>query len=302
VVLVDSRRSVFPELGASYEMVDVRTPWLRVLHSRSRGLVTDFGVLNRAMPFLHRLGERSTLTLVLTGAGRFDARERHSYLAAGDLAISEASTGTEAYAGDALAIEWDPDVLGARRSPGLSLERLSSAHVQRIAELTGLLSSERRGPAIVEILDVLRANGLGIERVELGELTPNDDQRRPTQALQNAMSARLAALQELPAIDEIATTLGWDQRRVHRQMTQLRDTYRIVWRHWRELLHQARMLRALQLLTIPSATTELVARLSGFRSPSALCHAFANAGLPSPGRLALIARADALGGLSELAA
>ena len=70
--------------------------------------------------------------------------------------------------------------------------------------------------------------------------------------------------------------------------------YALLWGHWRSALHQARVLSALRLLSAPGATTERVAKLAGFRSPSALCHTFAVAGLPSPGALAREARRDPL--------
>jgi transcriptional regulator GlxA family with amidase domain len=64
--------------------------------------------------------------------------------------------------------------------------------------------------------------------------------------------------------------------------------------HWRGALHHMRLAHALRLISAPGATTELVARHTGFRSPTALCHAFAKGGLPSPGVLARAARKDAL--------
>jgi hypothetical protein len=59
-------------------------------------------------------------------------------------------------------------------------------------------------------------------------------------------------------------------------------------------LHHTRVLQALRLLAAPGATTETVARLTGFRAPTALCHTFAAGGLPSPGVLARAATRDVL--------
>jgi AraC-like DNA-binding protein len=287
-VLVDIRCNVFPTLRASYEVVDVRMPWLRVVSRRSRGLVTDFGILNRAIPFLDRLTDRSTLSVVLSGVG--------------DMAASDFSAGTEAYSGDTLTVEWSPRMLGAAQGPGLSVTRLSALDTGRMAELAGKLDGPGRALAVVGILDVLRANGLAIGEIATGDLSCPTDEARQLQRLQNVVSERLTALYEFPVLEEVSSGLGWDQRRVHRRLSRLRETYSIVWHHWREFVHQARMLRAMQLLSIPGTTTELVARLSGFRSPSALCHAFAKADLPSPGRMSTIARVGALDGWSALAA
>jgi AraC-like DNA-binding protein len=301
-VLVDIRCNVFPTLRASYEVVDVRMPWLRVVSRRSRGLVTDFGILNRAIPFLDRLTDRSTLSVVLSGAGRFDERTGPTFLNVGDMAASDFSAGTEAYSGDTLTVEWSPRMLGAAQGPGLSVTRLSALDTGRMAELAGKLDGPGRALAVVGILDVLRANGLAIGEIATGDLSCPTDEARQLQRLQNVVSERLTALYEFPVLEEVSSGLGWDQRRVHRRLSRLRETYSIVWHHWREFVHQARMLRAMQLLSIPGTTTELVARLSGFRSPSALCHAFAKADLPSPGRMSTIARVGALDGWSALAA
>lgn len=301
-VLVDYRQNVFPSLGASYEVLDLRTPWLRVVRMRSRGLVTDFGILNHAVPFLHRLGDRSKVTIVLSGEARVDARERSAVLRVGELAASESRACTEAHSGDLLTIEWSPHVLGAARGPGLTTRKLSSADTRCMLELASQLDGPGHSLAIQEMLELLRAQGVALAPVCLADLMLSDPDACQLQRLQNAMSERLMALHEFPTVEEVSANLGWDPRRVHRWLRRLRETYGIVWLHWREFVHQARMLRAMQLLTIPTATTELVARLSGFRAPSALCHAFARADLPSPGRFATMASVQGLAGSSDLAA
>lgn len=301
-VLVDRRYSGFAALGASYEVVDLRTPWLRVVRMRSHGLVTDFGTLNRAIPFLHRLTDRSKLSVVLSGEARFDSRDGSTVLRAGDLASCESTLGTEAHSGDLVSVEWNPRVLGAAQGARLDVRRLSSSDTRRVAELADLLDGPTAREAVLELLELMRARGFALGRVSLADLTRSDREACQLQLLQNALSERLTALHEFPTLEEVSAKLSWDQRRVHRRLARLRETYGIVWLHWREFVHQARMLRAMQLLTVPAATTELVARLSGFRSPSALCHAFAKAALPSPGRFATLVSAEGLAGRSALAA
>lgn len=301
-VLSDCRQSVFSALGASYEILDLRTPWLRVVRMRSHGLVTDFGTLNRAIPFLHRLADRAKVSIVLSGEARFDSREGSRVLQVGDMASSASAAATEAHSGDLLGVEWNPRALGAAQGSRLDVRRLSHSDTCRIAELAKLLDGPMRFVAVLELLDSLRAQGLAIGPVCMADLMRSDREACQLQLLQNALSERLTALHEFPTLEEVSAKLSWDQRRVHRRLARLRETYGIVWLHWREFVHQARMLRAMQLLTVPTATTELVARLSGFRSPSALCHAFAKADLPSPGRFASIASVHGLAGRSDLAA
>jgi AraC-like DNA-binding protein len=301
-VLVDFRRSEFAELDASYEIFDLRTRWFRMVRGRARGVVTDWGLLNRAVPFVHRFEGRTTMTIVLSGSGRFDEANEHAFLRPGDIALGDMNSfGTEAWVGDTLVLEWDPRMLGTGHRGRFAVERLSNVDIERLRQLAARLPGPAPLEVMVEVFDLLRANGLPIARMPSNDIarmhTPD-----PLQPLQNVMSKRLAALQEFPTIEEISAALDWDQRQVHRKMAQLRDNYRVVWSHWRELVHQARLMRAMQLLANPKATTELVARLSGFRAPTALCHAFAKAGLPSPGRLAALARSDTLGAWSELVA
>jgi AraC-like DNA-binding protein len=265
---------------------------------RSRGLVTDFANLNRAIPFLQRLADRSKINVVLSGEGRVDARDGATTLQAGELASSASDASTEAHTGDLLTIEWSPRVLGAAQGKSVGFRRLSVSDTERMAQLATELEGPARCLAIQEILELLRAQGIALGPVSLAELMESEPEACQLQLLQSALSERLTALHEFPTLEEVSAKLGWDQRRVHRRLTRLRQTYAVVWLHWREFVHQARMLRAMQLLSVPAATTELVARLSGFRAPSALCHAFARADLPSPGRFATLASA----GRSDLAA
>jgi hypothetical protein len=59
------------------------------------------------------------------------------------------------------------------------------------------------------------------------------------------------------------------------------------WRHQRNLW---RIYIGAFLMTSPRAETAAVARLLGYRSAAAFCHAFANAGLPSPGNVRQLVR------------
>lgn len=55
---------------------------------------------------------------------------------------------------------------------------------------------------------------------------------------------------------------------------------------WREFLGDTRLCVAQQLLSVPGLRLGRVARLSGFRSSVALCHAFSARSPLTPGRLA----------------
>src|SRR4051812_38682872 len=99
-----------PELRASYDLIDLRTPQLRVMRMSSRRVSTDYTILDRAMPYMHRK-ERPSLLVVLEGEGRFDEGRRRRFLTRGDVVRSDSRLlGTEAHAGlvsSCLAFEWD---------------------------------------------------------------------------------------------------------------------------------------------------------------------------------------------------
>lgn len=265
------------------------------------GGATDWGLLNRAMPFVHRNLPRAAVTIVVAGTARFEEGGRAAHLRSGEFVVSDVlRCGTEAYAGDpqvALAIEWDPSAHGAMHTRPFVVDRLCPVDRARLARATTNLSGPDPASAMSEIFTILRAHGFAFENVRASDLREKPEPE--LQRLQDVVSDRLSRLEEFPTIEDVSIALDWNQRHIHRRMSRLREHYHVLWSHWRELVHAARMARALRLLSAGGAT-ELVARSCGFRSASALCHAFAKSGLPSPGRLAQLARADVLARWGEL--
>ncbi len=267
----------------------------------SRNVVTDYTLLDRAMPYMHRK-RRPSLLVILEGEGRFEERGKRSFLRQGDLVRSDARLGgTEAHAGApsrCLALEWDPAVHGASFAHAYLVDRLTTRDLTRLTELAAALDRSDPAYAAALTLETLRAIGIPFHRVDPRALRAENAALQPLQA---ALSRRLSALEERPSMGDLESSLAWNSRRIHRTMKSLVDAYDFSWRNWREALHQARLLQASRLLAAPGASTELVARLSGFGAPAALCHAFTNAGWPSPGILARAARGDVLGTWSQLA-
>jgi AraC-like DNA-binding protein len=296
-----------PELGAQYERLDARVDGLRVIRTRSRRIATDYRLEVLALPppstFSMFSPTRSALSILLRGYGRFEEGERATYLRPGDVIVSSSTGfGTEAYAGEGcswLCIEWEPGVFGTQfRGQRFEMARLSHRELELMGEALDSLDGPAMELATAAILDRLRAAGFPVNRVDQRQLCMKVDSWEPQ--LQDALSSLLSRLDELPDIVDLSTSLRWSQRLIHRRLAAMARKHRLISSHWRHALHRARVVRSLQLLAAPGATTEQVSRLAGFRSPSSLCHAFSELGLPSPGRLAEAASGDVLSRWSEV--
>lgn len=88
--------------------------------------------------------------------------------------------------------------------------------------------------------------------------------------------------------------LGWARRTVSRRASELHQRYGIHGvdgESWRSVRDFYRVLMGTILASSPGVTTRGLATILGYTTPDALCHAFANAGLPSPGAVKKLRRA-----------
>jgi hypothetical protein len=300
VVLRDVRRLAVPELDAFHTQVDVCTPVLRVRSYCGKNVASDFGLLHHASPFLQHC-RWSELTIVLEGSGRFEEEGRRAWLAPRVVVLSDQGrAGTEAFAGTrsrCLVIDWEACAVGAAIHNPFRVEAIEPRDLQRIDDASQMLAGPRAAEAVGVILCVLRSWGLDLAQdIDLGSTLEEAADAR----LYAACGAQLASLAARPAIQDLVDELESNERQVHREIQRIARRYALPFAHWRGALHQARLVQALRLLAAPGATTERVARLTGFRAPSALCQAFAKGGLPSPGVLAQAARRDVLASWAEL--
>ncbi len=298
-MLRDARRLAVPELDAFHTQLDVRTPSLRVGFQRGKHVASDYALLQRAAPFIHHL-RRPQLVVIFEGHGRFDEDGRRVWLEPGALTLSDATVGgTDAFGGTSsyhLVLDWDPAVMGAPFNGGVRLGQVSRRDAARLERATRGLAGPRPEDAVIDLLAQLRALGFTFAPIRRESLAPDGSDAR----IYAEVSARLSDLEHHPAIGEVADALGATERHIHRTLAAIGRRYAFPWAHWRNALHHTRLLQAMRLLAAPGATTDRVARLTGFRAPAALCHAFDRGGLPSPGALARAARADALARWGEL--
>lgn len=85
---------------------------------------------------------------------------------------------------------------------------------------------------------------------------------------------------------DLERELGRSGRHLRRGLGELNQLYALPGGSWHKLLHWWRLTLATTLMTAPGATTELISEVLGYGSPRAFCLAMAQAGLPSPGRVA----------------
>lgn len=284
-------------LAASFEEAEVRTPHLRIAVRTGRNVTNDYGLIGRALPIAHRQ-TRPQISILISGEARADENGKRVWLGAGDFTVSDGGAkrgASGAYSGGTLRqllVEWDPAVFGVAYDRDLEANSVSAKDRSGLeAAALRAISEPTSADGMIEVVDLLRAIGLPLERMDAGELRPGS---AITRALHQSIAQHLSNLQRFPSIDDVANDLRWNQRRIHRAIKALGETYVLHWSDWRTVLHIHRMMSATRLLSAPGATTEMVARLTGFRSPTSLCHAFAKAGLPSPGTLAARARRSAL--------
>jgi AraC-like DNA-binding protein len=283
-----------PSLDLLHVDAEVRTPHLRIAVRSGHNVTTDYALVGRSVPFAHRMS-RPQISVLFAGDGRLDECGRRVWMNAGELVVSDGGGrrgGSMAYTGRSfrqLLVEWEPAVFGAPHDRDLTMGDLSEADLARL-EVAGerAVTEATAAVGIREVLALLRAAGLPFDHVEV----PYEPS--PLGTLNAAIATAISSLERSPSIDDIATQLGWNERRVHRAIKALTQHYAIPWTEWRSALHCFRLLNATRLLAAPRATTESVSRLTGFRSPTSLCHAFDKAGLPSPGALTRAAKTAVL--------
>lgn len=300
-MLRDQRVFAVPELDASHAHTDLRTPSLRVAVHSGRNVASDFAVVQRAAPFLHHC-TRPQLLVLFEGQSRFDEQGRRAWITPGSFSLSDPQRGgTDSFGGSAsrwLVLDWDPAVLGAPFRGAAHIDRLPRQDLSRLEDASEGLTGPDPRAAVTSILAVFRSLGLDFARgaPDLAEVPITTEDER----VHAACMDHLWDLEKHPAIGDVVDGLGASERHTHRRITAVAARYRLPWSHWRAALHYTRVLQAVRLLAAPAATTEGVARATGFRAPAALCHAFAKAGLPSPGALAQSARRHGLEGWGDL--
>lgn len=101
-------------------------------------------------------------------------------------------------------------------------------------------------------------------------------------AFAHALERTLFPLAAQPMSVDLERTLSVSPRQVQRLTAEYFKRYYVTAIGWRQFVHGMRLEVGVFLASNPTSTTETLANALGFASPTALCHAFHDAGIPSP--------------------
>lgn len=259
-------------------------PKLRLHAVRNANVVSEDALLMRAF---HRAGAvgRPVVTIVLDGHGTVRAYGREACVTAGDLlamdfkgAISMRQEGARY---EALALEWDPDLLGPR--PGAFHQRRLGA-----ADLAGaraawksIVAGEGAPEALIgELVRVLGGAGLELRAPDASAL--EDPVPESTRKMARALDLALSNLEGQPMTADLEKLLGLSTRQVNRLVAAYNLRYGFNSVGWRDTRNRRRLMMGATFMTAPGATVTEVARFVGYRSPTAFARALADAGMPPP--------------------
>lgn len=243
---------------------------------------------------------RARLTIVLSGRLEVEVGERGFELAAGDLLLVPRIAQIAARGGEheVLEIDWDHDAPpGTTAVRAVVQGRLGSTAREGARSIARALELRAvdRPEALLEAVRALSSEGLPLDPrgvsddVGAGQAVASADDQR----LMDALDATLSDLREGPAVVTLEDQLGWSRRTVSRRTTDLHVRYGLSGADgpsWRAMRDFYRILVGTVLASNPAFTTTSLASTLGYGSPEALCHAFANAGLPSPSSIPKVAR------------
>ena len=196
---------------------------------------------------------------------------------------------TEPPPGFGVFVQWDPAVFGQPSDCPLVGQRLSTKDQARIEAVLLRLTADSHAPmeaeaGVADLFQILGALGVLAARPDAGDLITSPAPR--TVLTGRAIDRVLSRTSDRPMVVDLTTVLGCSERHARGLVREYADAYALQGATtWRSLVSLWRTYLAGLLMTAPNATTERVATVLGYGSPTAFCHSLANAGLPSPGEM-----------------
>ncbi len=289
-MLLSVRTTGIPEIGASVATSALVHTGYRVHVIHNRGVICDDELF---LPAITRVGRvsRPVLTVIVEGRARVrlpTGFER--WLEAGDLVLLPqkavvAMRQEAAPAFRSIALEWDPGTFGTREPPSPDAARLDRRAAEEVVatadELEACRDVVRAAQLLASLTALLASRGAPFDPVATTDLV----EPVPAAALHlsNVLDRVLSSLDGGPTLVDLDGALGLSPRQLNRVVSEFNRRYGFNSLGWRDTRNRRRLLVGASLMTAARARTELVARAMGYASPTSLCHAFAQANLPSPG-------------------
>ncbi len=270
-----------------------------VVHSRYRvhvvdnaSIVAEDRLFAPTFPRRDRVG-RPVVTVLLEGRARVSDGRGDTWLEPGSMVLIESKggirmrqEGTPAYR--AVSLEWERGWLGGGLG-GVQAGKLHRDGFERVRSIGALIAravepSFAVAAAVAELIALLRADGIPLERCEPRELVEPVAPRDA--ALSQALDAELSSLGHRPMLVDLREQLAVGPRQLNRLVSSFNRRYGFNASSWLDTRTRRRLMIGANLMTAPGATTESVASAVGYGSAAAFCHALSAQGLPSPGVLA----------------
>ena len=298
-MLSSHREMTLPGAGAFYASHELLHPRFRVRVISSRNVAADEILL--FSPGDHgpeRVGwsgpgERPRIAVLLDGVAEMRVRDRLHPLLPGDVLLNrrladccKRMSGPRA---TFLAVDWEVGSLGTRSPHDVSCGRLSPAERGQLLSLATALTRADLGPlaqaqTFAALLETLRAFGAPFDPPD-ARAWETDAPPPAAHRLLATLDLALSTLSQRPMTCDLEGALGVSRWHVQRHFAPMASRYALNGATWRTLRQRWRLGMAFFLGTSAAATTESIARAVGFGSPNALCRAFADARLPSPGEV-----------------
>jgi AraC-like DNA-binding protein len=275
-VLLSRRDSRCGALAARVSTAALLHPSFRVHFVDNEAVIAEDALALRAFDRKGRLG-RPAITILLEGRARIRALGEERWMSAGDVALLPSKSGVEMRQEalprySAIVVEWDPGTwLGDRPE---RFEVRTAPALDRI--------DPRDVWGAVDAIERALLDGAFVSRGTPPDRSPASE---PHIRVSAALDRALSDLDAQPMSADLERTLGMSARHVARLVAAFNETYGFNAGTWRDARNRRRILVAAALLSHADATLEIVARAVGYRSPSALCRAFADVSFPPPAKV-----------------
>lgn len=289
-MLLSRRIRNIPSLDARMEDHNVYHSQFRVGVEIRRGVARDWAHWPETLRRGHDSARSSAILALTDGLGvRSQGRER--LLRAGecllDLRKNCWGVREKGYA-ISLVVEWEPGTFGRRIEDSFESLRISQrgmevlrTSAQTIARSQSSLLEVRR--AVLAIFTILRAHGVPLHAPSADAFVEKVSEQELV--LGHLIDRALSHRGDRVGMVDLEDLSGWPERSLRRYLRQHLRKYHFNAIAWRELHRRWRLSTGLALMGARGATTEAVAQVLGYSSPTAFCRAFASAGLPSPGSI-----------------